>query len=406
MVDMVAVATVPGGLAMNRQPDGIGCTVKTLPPELSVEAARVAVDIYPANAPPLAQFASTIPGDESDVIYMPQRIAALTDRYWGPKPRVIPVQFLDGPDAATARMILEHANAWDCGITFVESRAEGVVRITRGPGGFWSYLGTDVKMVSGPTMNLQGFTSRTSPAEYRRVVTHEFGHTLGFPHEHMRRELVSRLHREKTISYFARTQGWSRRDVELQVLTPLDEASVMGTPADEDSVMCYQLPGSITIDGRPIPGGDDLTATDLAFVDAIYPLPAGPVEPPSPPPHPPPVEPPEPEPKPPVEPEPTDADGFPLEIGERSEEFTCPSRGKVRFYFRSDRRQVVSVEVFGPGTWAMDLTANGKPVPTDDPEKRGRSMIYARVPKGLVRLDVRRKHRILPGRFKVEVTGR
>ena len=55
--------------------------------------------------------------------------------------------------------------------------------------GYWSYLGTDVLHipVDQQTMNLQGFTERTPESEYRRVVRHETGHTMGFPHEHMRR---------------------------------------------------------------------------------------------------------------------------------------------------------------------------------------------------------------------------
>ncbi len=37
--------------------------------------------------------------------------------------------------------------------------------------------------------------------------------------------------------------------------------------------MRYQLPGSITRDGRPIPGGADINATDYAFAGRIYPRP-------------------------------------------------------------------------------------------------------------------------------------
>src|SRR5207248_2959407 len=105
--------------------------------------------------------------------------------------------------------------------------------------------------------NLQGFTMSTPESEYKRVVRHETGHTLGFPHEHMRRALVARIDPEKAYEYFERTQGWPRSVVDQQVLTPLDETSLMGTPADETSIMCYQLPGSITRDGRPIIGGLD-----------------------------------------------------------------------------------------------------------------------------------------------------
>jgi hypothetical protein len=42
-------------------------------------------------------------------------------------------------------------------------------------------------------MNLEGFTMKTPDSEFHRVVRHETGHTLGFPHEHMRAELVKRI---------------------------------------------------------------------------------------------------------------------------------------------------------------------------------------------------------------------
>jgi hypothetical protein len=35
--------------------------------------------------------------------------------------------------------------------------------------------------------------------------------------------------------------------------------------------MCYQLPGSITSDGKPIVGGIDINPTDSDFIGRIYP---------------------------------------------------------------------------------------------------------------------------------------
>jgi hypothetical protein len=114
-----------------------------------------------------------------------------------------------------------------------------------------------------------------NPSQYKRVVRYETGHTLGFPHEHMRKELVERIDPAKAYEYFLRTQGWDPRTVDQQVLTPLNELSLMSTPADQTSIMCYQLPGSITRDGKPILGGVDINQTDYAFAGGIYPKPGG-----------------------------------------------------------------------------------------------------------------------------------
>ena len=104
-------------------------------------------------------------------------------------------------------------------------------------------------------MNLEQFTMDTPDSEFHRVVRHETGHTLGFPHEHMRKELVSLIDEEKAVAYFASADGWSREETVQQVLTPLDDATLKETPhADATSIMRYEIPGEITKNGQPIPG--------------------------------------------------------------------------------------------------------------------------------------------------------
>jgi Astacin (Peptidase family M12A) len=249
----------------------VGCTLKSLPKRLLVKAADTAVKTNPVNAPALAPMA----GVAADVPLEPMRIAVLTSKYWGPAPRRLTVSFMESTPADLRARILSHMNAWasTAGISFVETQGTGEVRISRGPGGYWSYLGTDIRLIpqNRPTMNLQGFTMNTPESEYRRVVRHEAGHTLGFPHEHMRQALVARIDPAKAYEYFQRTQGWDQRMVDQQVLTPLNERSIFGTPPDQDSIMCYQLPEEITRDGQPIRGGRDINQTDYGFAGVIYP---------------------------------------------------------------------------------------------------------------------------------------
>ena len=210
-------------------------------------------------------------------IPMPENISALTSKYWGPKPRRLTVSFMDSPAPDLRRRILSHMNAWTrtgC-ISFVETQDSGQVRISRGQGGYWSYLGTDILLIprNRQTMNLEGFTMRTPELEFYRVVRHETGHTLSFPHEHMRKEIIARIDRKKIYAYAERVFGWDRQTVDQQILTPLDEKSLLkgSTRADQMSIMCYQLPASVTVDGKPIIGGKDIDATDYDFCGLIYP---------------------------------------------------------------------------------------------------------------------------------------
>lgn len=254
------------------QRDVVSCIEKSLRKRLLLKAAETARSINPVNSPAsraLPGIAGTMGAPD------PFAIAVMTTKYWGPKRRRLTVSFMDRTPTELKNRIIGHMNAWTKtgGVSFVATSGVGDVRISRGPGGYWSYLGTDIRLIpkNGPTMNLQDFTMKTAESEYKRVVRHETGHTLGFPHEHMRKALVARIDPAKAYKWFKATYGWDKKTVDAQVLTALNEASLMGTRPDQTSIMCYQLPGPITKDGKPIGGGTDINATDYSFCGTIYP---------------------------------------------------------------------------------------------------------------------------------------
>jgi hypothetical protein len=250
------------------------CVLKGLPERLTIQAAQTAMQINPVNAPAFGPMS----GAAMDLDVMnPLMIAVMISKYWGPTPRQLTVSFMESTPPDLRARILLHMNEWaksGC-INFVWTQGVGQVRISRSGGGYWSYLGTDILHIpqDRQTMNLQDFTMDTPDSEYKRVIRHETGHTLGFPHEHMREELIAKIDPNKAYDYFLRTQGWNRAMVDAQVLTPLDQKSIFGTPPDQTSIMCYQLPGSITRDGKPIIGGTDINPTDASFAARIYPKP-------------------------------------------------------------------------------------------------------------------------------------
>lgn len=250
------------------------CLPKRLPLEKTVDAARTAVAINPMNYAPVHRLARVM----ADFKPTPDRLAVLVKKYWGTQGVKLTVSFTDAAPAGLRKKILSHMNAWSktANVKFVETQKGGQVRIAReggDRGGYWSYLGTDILHIDPkePTMNLEAFSMATPESEFIRVVRHETGHTLGFPHEHMRGVLVDKIDREKAIAFFMETQGWTRQEVINQVLTPIEESSLRGTKPDGKSIMCYQIPGNLTKDGKPIIGGLDINDLDYAFAGGIYP---------------------------------------------------------------------------------------------------------------------------------------
>lgn len=296
----------------------VPCSIKPLPEERWVTAARTAIRINPANAPALhlrklvearrevstaelraiasSMSASAIkraalrvdhrmeePTTDLGDHEMRTRLAVVTSKYWGCDGVRLTVGFLDTNDSALKARILLHMNSWSAwaNVAFEESATDPQVRISRvapnkdgDGGGYWSNLGTDIlhQDADRATMNLEGFTMNTPDSEFHRVVRHETGHTLGFPHEHLRSEIVDRIDREKAIAYFMAAENWSKDEVIDQVLTPLGLSAPLGTlHADTDSIMCYWLPSEIMKDGNSVSGGNDIDDQDAQFAAIIYP---------------------------------------------------------------------------------------------------------------------------------------
>jgi hypothetical protein len=255
----------------------ITCTPKSLPASALRRAADTAVRVNPANATVHRQVARTPSGRRGG----PRRLAILVARRWPASGVRLSVKFMDNPPRDLRKRILLHMNAWGktANVVFTETNGAGKVRLARldspeDMAGYWSWIGTEILEIPEhePTLNLEGFTMNTPDREFYRVVRHEAGHTLGFEHEHMRGALVKKIDRAKAIAFYDVNQGWTPQEVDAQVLTPLNGRSIMGTrESDPHSIMCYQIPGSITRDGKPIPGGRDINQKDFTFAAAMYP---------------------------------------------------------------------------------------------------------------------------------------
>lgn len=260
----------------NNNSDYVICDLKTLPNDQAIIAASRAVQINPANIPKqhFHLFA------DNNMVPHTIELALLVSKYWGIGGVRLTVGFMETTTQSFRNRILSHMNAWGayCNVQFTLSDVRPQqVRISTDPnnGGYWSYLGTDILGIAAdkPTMNLRNFTMQMDESEFYRVVRHETGHTLGFPHEHRRRAIVDRIDRQKAIDYFMAHGGWSADKTIEQVLNPIEESALLATNlADIHSIMCYGLPASIMKDGIAVPGGTDIDDLDKVFSGFVYPI--------------------------------------------------------------------------------------------------------------------------------------
>ncbi len=253
-------------------PEVIPCSLKLLPEDQWILASETAIRINPENKRHLNQLRQAL----GSGVIPPAHLALLIPKRWPPTGVSLTVSFLGTVDAALQTRILSHMNAWGqyCNATFTLVNVNGQVRISLTGAGYWSYLGTDITHIAAgqATMNLQGFSMSTPESEFHRVVRHETGHTLGFPHEHTRSEIVNRIDPAKAKAYFLANDGWDAAMVTAQVLTPLNDSALIETAhADPNSIMCYWLPASIMKDNIAVAGGMDIDIQDAQFASTVYP---------------------------------------------------------------------------------------------------------------------------------------
>lgn len=104
-----------------------------------------------------------------------------------------------------------------------------------------------------------------------RVVLHEFGHALGLHHEHLSPSAGIKWNVPAVYEYYRVHYGWTREDVDNNVLSKLSATITNYTEFDPASIMLYAIPAELTLDGFSTGWNRELSATDKAFIARAYP---------------------------------------------------------------------------------------------------------------------------------------
>ncbi len=146
--------------------------------------------------------------------------------------------------------------------------------------GYWSLVGTDSSdpVIVGPgeiTLNLEGFDVEL-PSNWRGVVIHEFGHALGFHHEHQTPALECDFDWNKLYEYLGGPPNyWPKWKVDHN-LRQLQSGGMMYSAHDKHSIMHYSFPSWMFITGEDSPcftvENTDLSETDKEMMEEAYPF--------------------------------------------------------------------------------------------------------------------------------------
>jgi hypothetical protein len=227
-----------------------------------------------------------MPAEELTRATGPQRIAAIRANLWRPVGKELRVRFLNGDPNIQAK-VQQYASEWmnhaNIKLKFVPDR-DAEIRVAfkwDGDRGSWSYIGNDAEDIPSdePTMNYGWLTANTDEDEYSRVILHEFGHCLGFPHEHQHPENGIDWDRDAVYAYYmGPPNNWSRQDVDSNVLQRYSKTITVFTKFDPKSIMLYEIPPEHTISRTGIPNRNtQLSESDKKFArqgppDEVYPF--------------------------------------------------------------------------------------------------------------------------------------
>ena len=266
-------------------------TKKTIPPSYDFSKIQICIEKEAiTNLPPKTSVAPypVIPkikpnGDIEPVSTITQPLSAVTNRMWTTGEE-ISVGFLVGQTLRVTGKIMNYVKEWETyaniKFVFINDVKQAKIKIGfENDGTSWSWLGREVlRNPSGlMTMNFGWLNDKTDETEFRSVVLHEFGHALGFIHEHQSPNAGIPWDKEKVYSLLGGPpNNWSREKVDFNVFNKYSTTTTNSSTYDIHSIMHYFFPSELTTDGSSFAKNTNLSIVDKTFAVRVYPFPPAP----------------------------------------------------------------------------------------------------------------------------------
>lgn len=197
------------------------------------------------------------------------------NKLWG-NGSTIKVRF-SGGSAVVRNKVKQYAKSWETyanlTFSFVADNAAADIKIAFNQNdGSWSYIGTDSKRFA-TSMNYGWFNDNTSDVEFRRTITHEFGHALGLNHEQSHPDANIPWNTAAVYSYYmGPPNNWSKADVDFNVLSVESRTGLNYTPYDVASIMHYPVEARFTTNNTTIAANNTtISAKDIQYMRTYYP---------------------------------------------------------------------------------------------------------------------------------------
>ena len=177
----------------------------------------------------------------------PDKLVGESTLLW--KQKKVQVYFMDD-DGNVRDKVLSIANEWMpySGVQFIKSYDQQTadIRVSFRTKGWWSYVGNQSHSIGkdSATLSLDSLF-RYSPAKFKTVVLHEFGHSLGLLHEHQHPFMEIKWNYPALYQYYHDTYGVDSTWVKENVLEKYSSLSGIYCEADKKSIMMYEIPAGL-----------------------------------------------------------------------------------------------------------------------------------------------------------------